>query len=664
MAYFYTLYFSGHCTVLSPRKLDCLYFGDTAICDAFCSETAHLSPKHWMCVSYDCQDADLVPCNSTKTCLAPNVACGGACPPGAAACPSTNVCHSLTQSETCDNDTCLLGQTLVQAEDDTRYCAVSATLSDTGRTCTGVDLIYCEELDICSDLDTEYLCQACPEDLVSCPDSGACVSDTVYCCGIDGYYCEILEQCLAGDGVCQLPNVPPIVSSDLVYIGTIDYHSATSDPSDNGQMVGLLLGNGTGSSEVGVDSQDEEISIAIIGTSDMPTAEGAWQYATCLEAFPVCTTCSSISSWTDVGLVSETAALYLPNTACLRFWRKATTLDGSVWLRARLWDGNSDGYHSNSTTLVREGKPHITSTLPYKETGAVSQNYTLLTSLLLPVTDPPRLIPDSVVFPTIDEDVSLIDNLGRSVYDLVNLVHTDYLPILNDTAIQGFPSSPLGVSYEELLPADVAELYYERLEETNIVRGARLSVQPSQSPGIGIGLGSHDDGMGSWQVSFDGDTQLYVDLEDILPSPNQLLLLNVSSYLRWLPQANYFGEVELEFRAWDGVLPPSLTMADFFGHKATIIDRTDISAFDIGIEHYARIAVTNIPDAPVIISSTAMLSPLPYTLTYDYTEVFSIIITQSASNVRTDVEHMEDILHLILEEPVAIHRVYPATDEW
>ena len=204
-------------------------------------------------------------------------------------------------------------------------------------------------------------------------------------CGVEGYYCEILGHCLANGAICRLPNAPPNVPSDLIYVDTIEYYSANV-PSDNGRMVGLLLGN---ASDVGMDSQDEEVSIAIIEASNIATAYGVWQYALCHGDFPTCMTCSDISSWTDIGTVSETAALYLPSTACLRFWRKLVALDGSVWLKAKLWDGNTDGYLSNTTTLVRHQEPHYATTLPYSPTGAISQNFTLFTSLLLPVTDPP-----------------------------------------------------------------------------------------------------------------------------------------------------------------------------------------------------------------------------------------------------------------------------------
>ena len=245
-------------------------------------------------------------------------------------------------------------------------------------------------------------------------------------------------------------------------------------------------------------------------------------------------------------------------------------------------------------------------------------------------------------------------------------MYTDYLLILDDSMIQGFPLSPSEVSYEDLLLPDARDLYYDEVEKTNVVRNARLSalIEFNQLSGIAIGHGSHDNSIGSWQVSFDGDTQLYVDLEDVLSSPDQLLLLNLSSHLRWLPHEDYFGESQLEFRAWDGVLPPSIKKSDFFGHKATIIDRTSIGPFNIGSKHHAKITVNNIPDIPVITLSTAVLSPLPYTLKYHYDDVFTIIVTQEVSSMRPDKKYMENLMHLIFQEPVAIHRVYSATEEW
>jgi len=153
-------------------------------------------------------------------------------------------------------------------------------------------------------------------------------------------------------------------------------------------VIGLILGNGT---HPGVDSQGEELSIAIVETSQVPESAGEWQYALCSSSHSnLATACSSVvSTWVTIGDVSESHALILPNTARIRFIRKAIEFDGAVWMRVKLWDGNQDGYLSPEDNLVRTRDPHFNFTVPFSSISPYSEDTTLITVLVQPLISPP-----------------------------------------------------------------------------------------------------------------------------------------------------------------------------------------------------------------------------------------------------------------------------------
>ena len=41
--------------------------------------------------------------------------------------------------------------------------------------------------------------------------------------------------------------------------------------------------------------------------------------------------------------MAEDRALFLPSSAQIRFVRRAAELEGAMWMRVKLWDGNEDG---------------------------------------------------------------------------------------------------------------------------------------------------------------------------------------------------------------------------------------------------------------------------------------------------------------------------------
>ena len=584
------------------------------------------------------------------------MACAGICPLGKSVCPTTNICYALSNEQPCDVNTCLNGQTLIQRSNGTRYCGPSSSLPIQGQTCNTSDVIYCEELDVCSNLTAPHLCQACPDGLIACSDTKECVTDSQLCCGYNAGFCQILNKCLPTGEICQLPNIAPVIPSPLIYIDSIDQYNSHQPPY-KGHMVGIILGNNS----IAVDEQNEEVSIAITDISNTSQDFGEWQYALCHSSFSVCTTCLHLSTpWIKITNVSDDNALYLPNTACLRFWRKSIEIEGAVWLSGKLWDGSINGYLSNSTTLVRYQQPYHNTTLTYSSNGPISQNSTLLLSLLLPLTEPPNFSSDAPLALTdIDEEVPLTHNLGDSIDKLVLSVSTHYLQQLSESKIQGLPDSDIGLSYEELIPTFIKDDYYNNATIANVIRKQRLqTLSNGQMSGVAVSLLSLNS---PWQVSINGDPQLFVYINDILTSTDQLLLLNTSSLIRFLPPSNFHGTESLGVKAWDGVIPDSSGQLTVHNSLTYVSSLDALSIYHVNTQQYVKVNINSIADVPTIIQTTTTLPPLPYTLEYHHERLFTVLVGQSFDSLRSIQEALDGLFSLILDETVSVHRLYPAS---
>ena len=599
-----------------------------------------------------------VPCNTTRECLHSNRSCAGQCPIGTLLCPTTDTCHPQTQSLPCDTNVCLIGQTLVQRYNGTRYCTPSSTIPL--QDCTSVGNIYCEELSVCSNVTDPHLCSLCPPELTPCPTGSTvqCVPDVRQCCTVGMYYCEVLETCLLTGVECRLANIPPIIDTGLVYIDTIDsYGSALYGY--NGRMIGSILSND--SDAIATDSQSEEISVIITGLSSDPvnegqSASGVWQYSLCSGSLNDCMSCSSIPSWMNITQVSESSALYLPNTACIRYWRGAESLEGAVWLRIKIWDGNTNGFHSNSTTLVRSIIPYYGPVLNYTSNGGLSMDHTLLVSLLLPIIQPPSLMISSL---TLLEDTPLTDNKGHTLSDITN-ISMNYLPLLPTTTIQG-----LSAINETLLPVEAVTHYYNAVTIANDIRLQRqAALNNGQEVGIALSLNTTANN-NNWQVSLNGDPQLFVYITDILTSSDQILILNSTALIRYLPSVSFNGPVQLSLSAWDGVLSSFITNTLMI-HDMTVHIGSFQSAFNqyhVSMNQLMTLTVVNVPDDPIITTSSFTLSPLPYNLDYVHNSMITILIDRNISITRPMVDNIQNILSVVLEESVTVRRAYSSPDQ-
>ena len=574
-------------------------------------------------------------------------------------CPTTSLCFPLSHDQSCDlalPDICVSGQTLVQYANDTRRCAQSSLLPPVGQSCTNNGSIFCDELLTCSNFSAPHLCQHCPDGLLPCPGTNECVVHTKLCCSMDAYFCTVLDQCIATGQQCRLPNLSPVISSDLILVDSLMTYS---DPSP-GHMIGVLLGN---NDSLAVDSQGEELSIAITAVSSVPQQMGEWQYALCDGPITLCRVCTNLSSpWTTINVasLSESAALFLPNTACIRFWRKTIELEGAVWIRVKLWDGNQDGYISNSTTLVRYRAPFINSTLPYMNTSSVSNHSTLLTTLLIPLVEPPQFSPSSPLsLPTILEDTALVDNLGGAIADVALPEPVAKQPVHNTSTIPGLPAVPAHVqsgSYLDLIPTGDKMAYFQQVAEVNPTRLSRM--ESSTAPGVAVNL---QGAAGGWQVSPSGDKRLFVYLSDLLSTPDQVLLLHNSSRLRLLPVDNFHGNASLNILPWDGVAPSSSSTIARNDFTVTIATIGSFQSHSLGNTQLLTIQVEEVFDVPVITSSSAEMTPLPYLLQYHYQRLFTVLVAREPAIIRgRNRVELAGILSAALSVIVDIQHLYAA----
>ena len=611
------------------------------------------------------------PCNDTRSCIPVDNSCNGSCPDGMALCPTTDLCHELLESSpTCDGSvTCLIGQTLYQDITGNRHCVRTTTLPISQRNCVGDGLVFCEQLNSCSNLTAPHLCMPCPSHLVYCDDTRVCVDDVKRCCGPSGYFCDILDTCLTTGVRCDLPNIAPVVTQNLIFIEEVTTFDNSLVYSSSGRVVGLLLST---NNTPAADTQGEELGIAVTGVSDIDQLFGEWQYSLC-EDSPTDNygNCSVITTeWFNISTsINETYALFLPNNARIRFVRKSVEIEGAVWMRAKLWDGNTDGFISNSSTLVREQTPHFNSTLPFNNNSAVSQSSTLITVLFIPLAIPPEFSPDAhLTFTAITEEERFVDNNGNTIGELVISVNVPSPVILDTTVVIGFPSPPVDssfTSYQDQLPPSVLARYFSAVAVIIPFRSASLeAIMNNQLPGVGLSHVAADDSSGRWQVSLNGSLFDWVYLDTIIDGSTEYLLLGTSDRLRFVPAVDFYGQASIRIRPWDGLYSESRVTRN--GRFMFVMDNSSPSSssqFGINDWQVATIDVMSSLDRPIAFEATAYLDTIPYFIIYKYDRFFTVRVDREVQSVRQSRATLQNFLQVVFIEPVIIERIVPAQNE-
>ena len=464
---------------------------------------------------------------------------------------------------------------------------------------------------------------------------------------------------------CELPNIAPVVQTGLIYLETIASFDADAVYSDDGHVIGLILGNGT---LPGVDSQGEELSIAIVETSQVPESTGEWQYALCSNNHSdLATACSSVvNTWVTIGDVSETRALILPNTARIRFVRKVIEFDGAVWMRVKLWDGNPDGYLSPADNLVRMSDPHFDITVPFRSVSPYSEATTLMTILVQPLISPPTFsYLASLQFSDIQEDVRFVENRGNTIAEIVVSIQVPNFRVLPEDRIEGFPAVLDGdfASYEALLPDVSLQNYFNQVRTVNPTRLERQdAVQSRQCPGVGVGFDATSSLTGTWQVTSTGDSRRFIYLDSVVNTSSQILLLNTTARLRYLPHVDFCGEASIRIRPWDGFWNETVATRLENGYIVTSSagQQASLSSFNLNEWEEAEIRISCVHDKPVVSQILVVMDPIPYRITYRYERLFTVLVARETNSLRAEQERFSDFLQLILQQPVDIRRFSPA----
>ena len=623
-----------------------------------------LSPDHFLCVRHYCSDVSLSACLPSHTCLPPSMACDGQCPAGTELCPTTQFCHMTSLQESCDgtNTTCLIGQILVETVDSKRMCHTPSSLPLSAQSCSE-DQVYCLVTDVCVNTTSPPpSCPTCPSGQTRCADTGECVASSSHCCGESSFFCHILEVCLVDGERCELPNIAPTTFTSHIHVESILTFTPESGDS---HVIATLLSNGSNSPAT--DSQGEEVSIAIVGTAPIPSSLGEWQFTTCLNHSSLelggdGSECELVE-WTTVGSVTEEHALLLPSVARLRFLRRAVQLEGAVWMKVKIWDGNEEGFLSPTSDAVRNTHPRHGNTLPFSETGAFSENSTLLTLLLFPVVPRPSFPPSApLALSPLTEDTPITGNHGNTVEELVLRVLVPELPVLPDDVIQGLPPV-LPFPESEILESQEVRDYIAKVREVNPARLERLSVvERGLAPGVGIRLSSiNEEVKGQWQVSWNGDIRRFVYVNSLLSSTNQILLLNTTARIRFIPVPDYCGDVSIPFQPWDGYWNETETNQPEYGFLVTT--DTALSQYNVNDVLLATQTVECISDTPSFQLDRIQMDPIPYYMSYTYERLFTMIVAMEMGVLRGNRDRLSELVHLTLEREIVILRIagYSAT---
>jgi protocadherin Fat 4 len=638
-----------------------------------CPENLEPSSGGHLCIAYSCTSMNTYPCVTARTCVANGYSCVGVCPKGEAVCPTTDICHPVTMETTCDgsNTTCLSGQVLIQNANGIRSCRNPASLSSpVARQCVDNGSVYCVLLDECSLLSSPHLCLHCPVGMVYCEVEGVCYSDQKLCCPEGEDFCATLDTCIPPTQLCKLPNVAPRVTQDLYLAEVMTSFDSNAVHSSKGKAVGLLISS---TNETARDDQGEELGIAIVGVSHVPIEKGEWQFATCqdgpLDDFGSCGQLES--SWRTVPSVTDSKALVLPPNSCIRFVRKTLVLEGAVWMQAKLWDGNQDGYISSANNLTRSQIPRFESTLPPSPISAFSNRSALVVALMHPVATLPQFstVGKTLQFTSINEEERPLHNLGDEIEELVGDVTLQDLPVLDSDVIGGFPSVPdyLEVThYQSLLQTNVRSEYFHAVAVANPPREQRRSARMiGQEPGVAISFDQPmDTAEGAWQVSTTGSTLLWVYLSSIIRS-DSLLLLNTSARIRFLPAKDFHGNSTVRLQPWDGYTPEnSTTGADGSYHVIESTPNPPLAKPNLNSVVLGLITVVGVEEGPVVTMTTFELDPIPYQIGYEYERVFTFRIGAPHGELvalESNNEGISQPLTFTIGQPVTIKRLIPAT---
>ncbi|KAI6659268.1 protocadherin Fat 4-like [Oopsacas minuta] len=631
--------YDGLCTDVLPSVI-CT----TADCTT-CPLDFILSTTSTFCFLYTCFSSDEYLCGEQQPgCISYSLQCNGVCSLNYSLCAADNLCYPNTISSLpCDNQNtiCLNGYILVQLSDQSRVCTHPSDLPAMGQICNTLGKVYCDEIDSCQNIQNNpSLCQLCSSQEFQCPDTNECVSSSKMCCSTSDYFCNITDSCLSADLSC------PPVSSNIA--PTIPSKAILLPSSSLGSVIGLLLGDGTA---VGVDTQMEEVAIAIICQFPVDNLSGYWQYIKCRDGpTDVYGACSVLEyPWIDLPVTTSIDnAFILPPNYRIRFVRMQTVLEGSVWLRAHLWDGFNEAVETDSLSVVREADPHFAFLPPFESNSAFSQEYLYFVSIFNPVTSFPAFIsPNIVSFPDIEEDYSSLQNNGVLLSELLGGVYSPNLYVISTTVVLGLPPSE-ATDIQNSLPSSSLTSYFSSVVSTNIIRSRRLSVT------AGFLLASVNDDQGVWQVTATGRQSDWYPITSILDNTNQLLYIPLESRVRFIPNEHTHSTATISIHPWDGTSQglsmQTVTIRDVTYQVANVLP----TAFALGDANSMSLHIISAPDNPVVIINELLLPTIPYFIQYRRDNVFVIELEMSVDMFKQQQDLLSNYFAVLFHSTVSI----------
>ena len=148
-------------------------------------------------------------------------------------------------------------------------------------------------------------------------------------------------------------------------------------------------------------------------------------------------------------------------------------------------------------------------------------------------------------------------------------------------------------------------------------------------------------------------------MDSVINTSSQILLLNTTARLRYLPHVNFCGEASIRIRPWDGFWNETVATCLENGYIVTSSagQQASLCSFNLNEWEEAEIRVSCVHDKPVVSQILVVMDPIPYRITYRYERLFTVLVARKANSLRAE---FSDFLQLILQQPVDIRRFSPA----
>ena len=375
--------------------------------------------------------------------------------------------------------------------------------------------------------------------------------------------------------VAVAPNAAPVLDNS----GVMTLQSLDIDEFDSGgDLVSTILASAGGDRIQDADGDPD--GVALVGADN---GNGTWQYST-----------DGGASWVDVGVVWDQAAVLLSGDQRLRFvplpgwfgtaeiqfraWDGSTGASGDTGVDARNTGESSSFSEAVQTVSIRANiGPEITTNTGLTVVAGLT---TTISTAELQVTDgdnePAEITFTLVTGPglgflsnggdRIDEGGSFTQgdiDAGLVGYNYAGALGTDGFTFsvtdgLGTPVTGSFALEAVTVNAAPVLDNSAA-MQLKPIDQDNVTSGGTSisdivasaggdRIQDADGDPEGIAVIAADNTNGDWQYSTDGGAR-WLNLAAL--SEEAAVLLAEDQLIRFVPDIGWFGNAEIEFRAWD-----------------------------------------------------------------------------------------------------------------